>query len=121
MDIQAIIGQVMQAAGENPDLLGALGENPAEAIAGITGETLGGDQLSQVTDALGAVTGAEGFDPAQLLEAAQGFLGEGGLSEALSGIAEGGLGGVAEALGGAAEGGVGDAIGGILGGLFGNK
>lgn len=78
MDIQDIIGRLIQAGGEKPEILENLGINPAEAIKSATGLDLDEDQIGDVLKVVEGATEGEGLNPKGLLDVAGDFLGEGG-------------------------------------------
>ena len=107
MDIQAIIDQVMQVAGDAPEKIGDILADPKGAIEEICGQTLGEGDLSQIVSGVQERLTSGDFDLSQI-----------DLSKIdLSKIDLSALGGLGNLLGNSPLGGIAEG----LGGLFGKK
>ena len=102
MDIQAIIDQVMQVAGDAPEKIGDILADPKGAIEEICGQTLGEGDLSQIVSGVQESLTSVDFDLSQI---------------DLSKIDLSALGGLGDLLGNSPIGGIAEG----LGGLFGKK
>lgn len=103
MDIQDIIAQVEKAVQSDPSLIQKLTSNPAEAISGLTGQSVDANALQSI------VSGLAGND--------NGIDLSGIAADVLSGNMDNIASDVEKALGDN----IADAAGDLLGGLFGNK
>ena len=97
MDIQAIIAQVMQVAGDAPEKIGDILADPKGAIEEICGETLGEGDLSQIVSGVQERLTSGDFDLSQIDLSKIDLSALGGLGNLLGNSP---LGGIAEGLGG---------------------
>lgn len=97
MDIQAIIDQVMQVAGDAPEKIGDILADPKGAIEEICGETLGEGDLSQIVSGVQERLTSGDFDLSQIDLSKIDLSALGGLGNLLGNSP---LGGIAEGLGG---------------------
>lgn len=97
MDIQAIIDQVMQVAGDAPEKIGDILADPKGAIEEICGETLGEGDLSQIVSGVQERLTSGDFDLSQIDLSKIDLSALGGLGDLLGNFP---LGGIAEGLGG---------------------
>lgn len=97
MDIQAIIDQVMQVAGDAPEKIGDILADPKGAIEEICGETLGEGDLSQIVSGVQERLTSGDFDLSQIDLSKIDLSALGGLGDLLGNSP---LGGIAEGLGG---------------------
>lgn len=97
MDIQAIIDQVMQVAGDAPEKIGDILADPKGAIEEICGQTLGEGDLSQIVSGVQERLTSGDFDLSQIDLSKIDLSALGGLSDILGNSP---LGGIAEGLGG---------------------
>lgn len=97
MDIQAIIDQVMQVAGDAPEKIGDILADPKGAIEEICGQTLGEGDLSQIVSGVQERLTSGDFDLSQIDLSKIDLSALGGLGDLLGNSP---LGGIAEGLGG---------------------
>lgn len=97
MDIQAIIDQVMQVAGDAPEKIGDILADPKGAIEEICGQTLGKGDLSQIVSGVQERLTSGDFDLSQIDLSKIDLSALGGLGDLLGNSP---LGGIAEGLGG---------------------
>lgn len=97
MDIQAIIDQVMQVAGDAPEKIGDILADPKGAIEEICGQTLGEGDLSQIVSGVQERLTSGDFDLSQIDLSKIDLSALGGLGDILGNSP---LGGIAEGLGG---------------------
>lgn len=97
MDIQAIIDQVMQVAGDAPEKIGDILADPKGAIEEICGQTLGEGDLSQIVSGVQERLTSGDFDLSQIDLSKIDLSALGGLGNLLGNSP---LGGIAEGLGG---------------------
>lgn len=97
MDIQAIIDQVMQVAGDAPEKIGDILADPKGAIEEICGQTLGEGDLSQIVSGVQERLTSGDFDLSQIDLSKIDLSALGGLGNLLGNSP---LGGIAESLGG---------------------
>lgn len=86
MDVQAIVGQLMKSAAEDPEQLKQFGVDPGATIKNATGLDLSDEEIKDVVAAVEPLLEGKELDMGKVMEAVGDFLGDGDILGKLGGL-----------------------------------
>lgn len=78
MDVQNIVGQVLESVAKDPECLAQFGLDPAEAIKGATGLELTDEEVADVVHVVAPLLEGKELDMNAVMETVGDFLGDNG-------------------------------------------